>query len=160
VVAGAAIQYLAQIFIDRHKQKAVLSDLRKEAGCNLAVVNDMLGEVGRFRTAAQPDTFPTYRWPYRAKDLLWIAFNQMLSSGQLYRIFTQREITEIQRLQQFLTPQMEDMYIVGQITQRKNDNNIPGAHQFADVLEGKIREGVAALNIIANKRWRGTPWAI
>ena len=62
VVAGAAIQYLAQIFIDRHKQKAVLSDLRKEAQYNLGVANDMFNEVAKFRVAAQPDTFATYQW--------------------------------------------------------------------------------------------------
>jgi len=112
----------------------------------------MHDEVVRFRTAAQPDTFATYRWIYRAKDLLWIAFNQLLQSGQLYRTFTQREIAEIRSLQQFFTHQVERLFVGEMIAKLQATNDIPGAHQLADQLEQQIRNGIAALNIIANKR--------
>jgi hypothetical protein len=94
VVAGALMQYIVQVAIERRNRKLLLSDLNKEAQYNLGVANDMLKEVARFRAAAQPAIFSTYQWYFRAKDMIGVALNRMISSGQLYRMFTQREVTE------------------------------------------------------------------
>ena len=151
VVAGAAIQYLAQIFIDRHKQKAVLSDLRKEAQYNLGVANEMLNEVAKFRAAAQPDTFATYQWFFCSKDMLGTVLNGIINSGQLYRTFTQREITEIQQLRQFFDPNLETTFVSNRINEYKEAKNYAGALQFANHLETQIKQGIVSLTSIANK---------
>jgi len=70
----------------------------------------------------------------------------------LYRTFTQREIAEIRSLQQFFTHQVERLFVGEMIAKLQATNDIPGAHQLADQLEQQIRNGIAALNIIANKR--------
>jgi hypothetical protein len=116
VVAGAFMQYIVQVGIERRNRKLLLSDLNKEAQYNLGVANDMLKEVDRFRAATQPAIFPTYQWYFRAKDMLGVALGRMISSGQLYRIFTQREVSEIQQVQQFFNLQMEQQFIFGRIT--------------------------------------------
>jgi hypothetical protein len=153
VVAGAVLQYLAQILIARRNRKLILSDLRKEALYNLGVANDMLNEVAKLRAAAQRDTFATYRWYFRSKDMLGTVLNQIINSGQLYRIFTEREITEIQHLRQFFDPSLEQNFIAAKINQLRDDNNITEAHQFANTyLEIEIKKGMATLTNIANKR--------
>ena len=106
------MQYIVQVGIERRNRKLLLSDLNKEAQYNLGVANDMLKEVDRFRAATQPAIFPTYQWYFRAKDMLGVALGRMISSGQLYRIFTQREVSEIQQVQQFFNLQMEQQFIL------------------------------------------------
>jgi hypothetical protein len=152
VVAGAAIQYLAQIFINRHNRKAVLSDLRKEAQYNLGVANDMLGEVAKFRAAAQPETLATYQWFFRSKDMLGTVLNGIISSGQLYRMFTQREIAEIQQLRQLFDPTLESTFIATRINQYKENKNYAEALLFANHLEGQLKQGIATITVIANKQ--------
>jgi hypothetical protein len=153
VVAGAIIQYIVQIWIARRNRKLVLSDLNKEAQYNLGVANEMLNEVSRFRAAAQPDTFSTYQWYFRSKDMLGTVLNNIITSGQLYRIFTQREITEIQLLRQFFDPQLESTFIASKINQFKGAKDIAGAHRSANTyLEVEIKKGIATLTNLANKK--------
>ena len=152
VVAGAAIQYLAQVWIERRNRKLVLSDLRKEAQYNLGVVNDMLGEVVKFRAAAQPDTFAGYHWYFRSHDMLGTVLNQIINTGQLYRMFTEREIAEIQQLRQFFNPDLERTFIFNQINQYKEAKNYAGALQLANHLEGQIKQGIATLTATVDKR--------
>jgi hypothetical protein len=152
VVAGATIQYLAQIFIDRHHRRLVLLDLRKEAQYNLGVANDMLGEVIKFRAAAQPETFATYQWFFRSKDMLGTVLNRIITSGQLYAMFSKREIAEIQQLRQFFDPNFETAYIFNQVNQFKEAKNFAGALQFANHLEGQIKQGIATLTALTQKK--------
>jgi len=152
VVAGAIIQYLVQILIERRNRKLILSDLRKEAQFNLGVANAMLDEVARFRAAAQPDAFPTFQWYFRAKDMLGTALTRVVSSGQLYRMFTEREITDIQQYLQFFNPQMEGQFVAGRINQLRDTMDIPEAHNFARFLGAEIRKGIATLTHISQKR--------
>jgi hypothetical protein len=152
VVAGAFIQYLVQIWIERRNRKLVLADLRKEAQYNLGIANEMLAEVGRFRAAAQPETFATYQWYFRCKDMLGIALNRITLSGQLYRIFNEREITEIQQLRQFFDPPFETNFIAGRISQLRDNKDISEAHNFANFLDGEIRKRIATLASIGQKR--------
>jgi hypothetical protein len=152
VVAGTVVQYVFQVAIERRNRKLLLTDLRKEAQYNLGVVNDMLKEVDRFRAAAQPAIFSTYHWIFRSKDMLGLALNRMISSGQLYRMFNAREITEIQQLQQFFNPNMEQQFVANRIDQLRDAKDIAGAHQFADFLDGAMNKGVATLTSLANKK--------
>jgi hypothetical protein len=151
VVAGAIMQYLVQIGIERRNRKLLLSDLAKEAQYNLEIANLMLAEVARFRAAAQPGTFATFQWYFRAKDMLGITFNRIVSSGHLYKMFTQREISEIQQLQQFFNSQMEGQFVAGRINQLREENDIAEAHKFATYLENEIRKGIVTLTALTQK---------
>lgn len=152
VVAGAFMQYIVQVGIERRNRRRLLSDLNKEAQYNLAVANEMLKEVARFRAAAQPAIFSTYQWYFRGKDMLGVAMGRMISSGKLYRMFTRREVTEIQQLQQFFNPQMEQQFIANRINQLKDTNDLAGAHQFANYVDGEMQKGIATLTSLANKK--------
>ena len=152
VIAGAGIQYFVQLGIGRHNRKLMISDLSKEARYNLGVAQDMLREVDRFRAAAQPDTLATYNWYFRSKDMLGTVLNRVINEGQLYRMCTEREITEIQQLRQFFDPQFETNFISTRINQAKEAKDIAGAHQFANFLDAEVKKGIATLTSLANKK--------
>ena len=83
--------------------------------------------------------------------MLATALTRIVSSGQLYRIFTEREITDIQQYAQFFNPQMEQ-FIAGRINQLKEVMDIAEAHDLANYLDGQVRQGIAALTTISQKR--------
>jgi|HubBroStandDraft_6_1064221.scaffolds.fasta_scaffold162709_3 ABC-type molybdate transport system substrate-binding protein len=61
-------------------------------------------------------------------------------------MFTQREVSEIQQVQQFFNPQMEQQFISGRITQLRDAEDIAGAHQFVDYLDGQMEKGYCHLH--------------
>ena len=84
--------------------------------------------------------------------MLGTVLNQIINTGQLYRMFTEREIAEIQQLRQFFNPDLERTFIFNQINQYKEAKNYAGALQLANHLEGQIKQGIATLTAIVDKR--------
>lgn len=152
VIAGALIQYLSQILIDRYNRKKVLADVRTEAEYNLAIARQMLGEVAKFRAAAQPATFQAYQWYFRSQDMLAIALNRVTNSGELYRLFDHNEILEIQSMRQFFSPQFERQFISDQINLHKTNSDIPEAHQFANFLDAELNKHIVVLQNLTKKK--------
>ena len=87
----------------------------------------------------------------RSKDMLGTVLNGIINSGQLYRTFTQREITEIQQLRQFFDPNLETTFVSNRINEYKEAKNYAGALQFANHLETQIKQGIVTLTSIAKK---------
>ncbi len=137
VVAGTVIQYFVQLLITRYNRKRNLRDLKIEAQYNLKIAEQMLAEVGRFRAAAQPAIFANYNWYFRAKDMLSVALQRIITSGELYRMFSQQEIVLLQDLLQYFSIQSEQ-FIADRINVLKTKNDIVGAHQFANYVEQEI----------------------
>jgi len=71
--------------------------------------------------------------------MIGVALGRVINSGELYRIFSRKEIIDIQSLQQFFTVQMEQ-FISDEIDKYKSGNDIPGAHQWANHIEKEIRD--------------------
>ena len=85
--------------------------------------------------------------------MLGTVLNNIINSGQLYRMFTQREITEIQQLRQFFDPQLESNFIAKKINEFKETKNIAEAHKFANsYLEVEIKKGITTLTNISHKQ--------
>ena len=109
MIAGAGIQYLADICIDRHNRKAVLSDLRTEAKYNLGVAKEILDEVAKFRAAAaQPDTFAGYLWTGRSGNMLATALNEIVNSRHLYKILMTENSVNYSRYGKYLLHNMNN----------------------------------------------------
>ncbi len=84
--------------------------------------------------------------------MLGTVLNRVINEGQLYRMCTEREITEIQQLRQFFDPQFETNFISTRINQAKEAKDIAGAHQFANFLDAEVKKGIATLTSLANKK--------
>jgi hypothetical protein len=152
VVAGALIQYLFTFLIERRNRRRLLSDLQIETRYNLVVVDQMLEEVRRFRAAANPSAFESYQWFYRTKDMLSIALRNVVQSGQFYKMFSQDEILGIQKAVQFFDATLEQNFIVNKINQLKQAKDVPGAHQFANYLEGEINTHKRTIETVLRQR--------
>jgi hypothetical protein len=150
VVAGTVIQYLVQIWVNRHSRKLNIKDLKIEAEYNLAIAEQTLTEVGKFRAAAQPATFANYKWFFRSKDMLSVALTRTINSGEFYRIFNRQEIVAIQELVQWFNAQFEQ-FIFDHIEKLKVNGDIPGAHQFANHLDMEIRRRIDTIKSLIAK---------
>lgn len=156
VVAGALIQYLVAILVIRYRRTKNLADLRVETEYNLAIAEQMLDEVQKFRAAAQPATFQSYSWWFRAKDMLGIALKRIIDSGELYRMFSKEEILDIQALVQFLNPNMEQ-FISDRINELKVNDDVNGAHQFANHIEREINARIKTIRALLAKHHEPPP---
>jgi hypothetical protein len=81
VVAGAIIQYIAQIFIDRSKQSRQRQALKKEMQYNLAVVSDLSDECRRLRDAVNGDVLKTYFGYFNYERGIFSQSNALLNDG-------------------------------------------------------------------------------
>jgi hypothetical protein len=150
VVAGALVQYLAEAYLNRRKAMQQRRDISAEAVYNISAVGELIAESGRLRAAAQPGAIQTYFGVFQFNAVLWIAMQQMVTSGLLYRAFTHMEIEKIQKAMLFLNGNT-GQFVANRINQIKAATDINDALQFANWIEATCKQHLDTIIMLRDK---------
>jgi hypothetical protein len=151
VVAGALIQYVAQLFLERRVQKYQRQALKKELQYNLQVVGDLERECTRLRNAVNSGTLGSYFGYLSFERAIWSQTNVLMFNGLLYRWFAIEALTKFQKVVAILSAPTSG-WINSNIAQRRESAQKGEASDkvqlaaFVDHVENQINEARACLN--------------
>ncbi len=142
VAAGAVIQFLAQKILDASNRRARRRSFVRELRFNLIVLSNLLQETNRLRSAVHGQNFSSYNGYIRASLGLFLVTNQIASSGEVYDLLNDADLSRMQQIVALLSLPNEK-WINDQIHQYKAGPATVASSQgigFVDYIEKQFTE--------------------
>jgi hypothetical protein len=146
VMAGTLIQYLVTLLLNQQTKKRQKNALMKEFVYNRSLVDELMGEVQKFRNAVNGDVLNTHFGYFGYSRAIFARANACTINGMLYELFSADDIRHAQRIVSLLSAGNEN-WVNGEIKRRRDvlintpaKFNKAEAVQFVNFVDNQIRE--------------------
>lgn len=141
IVAGAFLQYGAQLLLIRSQRQNLLDAMKRELEYDIPVIEGLIQEVGRFRATIGAQTLGTYAGYFKLTNVFFVLGNRALAEGLLYKAMAQDKLVELAKAATFFNAGSENwVWSQVQLHMQGQGGGQTAAITFANFLDNQLTE--------------------
>lgn len=150
VVGGTGVMLLTQWVNQKRSENQKLKNLKFEFDLNIKKIDGWLGEIVKYRNAANSDTLAEYAGYFDLSRAVFNTTASMFATGELYQHVDYDEIGKLQTIQSEFSVFWEN-HLNSQIARNKTNFNRGRVALEIDFWEQKFKEHKQTLQEILKK---------